>query len=213
MQVVGADWAARQWACVVLEDSVVAEVTGRKTFAEVVNDFHSADAIGVDIPIGLPIDGPYRRADREARQLVSASTVFQTYPQVVYEAGTHADAVVVCRANDWPGISRQSFGLWQRISEVAPFEDQVREVHPEVSFQQMNGAPLGASKHSWNGFFLRRRLLANHGLHIPDQLTEPLPLIDVLDAAAVAWTAQRVANRAAATLPADPRSGEPTITY
>lgn len=213
MRVIGADWAAKQWACVVLEDGVVSEVTGRKTFAEVITDFEDADAIGVDIPIGLPADGPYRRADRDARRTVSASTVFPTYPRIVYEAGSHADAVAMCRAHDWPGISRQSFGLWQRISEVAPYEGRAHEVHPEVSFQQLNGAPLRASKHSWNGFFLRRRLLADHGLHIPDQLTEPLPLIDVLDAAAVAWTAQRIANGEAVTLPADPGLGEPTITY
>jgi predicted RNase H-like nuclease len=44
-------------------------------------------------------------------------------------------------------------------------------------------------------------------------LREPLPGVDILDAAAVAWTAQRIAERRAHTIPADPDAGEPTITY
>ncbi|HAM23726.1 MAG TPA: DUF429 domain-containing protein [Actinobacteria bacterium] len=213
MRVVGVDWAAKQWACVELTDGAVTNVLGLKSFAEVVTFFDGADAIGVDIPIGLPVDGPRRRADLQARSMAGPSTVFVTYPQAVYDCPTHADAVRLCRVKNWPGISRQSYGLRTHIADVAPFAKLAHEVHPEVTFQHLNDGPLGFSKHTWNGFFIRRNLLRAQGIDVPERLREPLPGVDILDAAAVAWTAQRIAERRAHTIPADPDAGEPTITY
>src|SRR5439155_15895295 len=126
-----------------------------------------AAAIGVDIPIGLAGSGPTRRADGEARQLVSPSTVFPTFPRPAYECATHRAAVELCRARGWPGISVQSYGLWARIREVEPHAGLVHEVHPEVSFWRLNAETrLRASKHTWNGFFERLDLLDRHGIAI-----------------------------------------------
>ena len=116
-RVVGVDWAAKQWACVELTDGAVTNVLGLKSFAQVVERFDGAAAIGVDIPIGLPVDGPRRRADLEARSMAGPSTVFVTYPQAVYDCPTHGDAVAMCRDKNWPGISRQSYGLRTHIQD------------------------------------------------------------------------------------------------
>lgn len=212
-RVVGVDWAAKQWACVELTDGAVTNVLGLKSFAQVVERFDGAAAIGVDIPIGLPVDGPRRRADLQARSMAGPSTVFVTYPQAVYDCPTHGDAVAMCRDKNWPGISRQSYGLRTHIQDVAPFGDFVHEVHPEVTFQFMNDGRLGYSKHTWNGFFIRRNLLRERGINVPEILSEPLPGVDVLDAAAVAWTAHRIAAGDSLTVPPDPSGTEPTITY
>jgi predicted RNase H-like nuclease len=96
---------------------------------------------------------------------------------------------------------------------VDPHDDRVREVHPEVSFWRMNGGRLGASKHTWNGFFERRRLLDREGIVVPERLPEDARAADVLDAAAAAWTARRIAAGRHETLPAAPEPGEPTIAY
>jgi predicted RNase H-like nuclease len=213
LRVVGVDWAAKRWACVELTNGAVTTVIGLRTFADVVAHFARVQAIGVDIPIGLPLDGPRRRADLQARSMAGPSTVFATYPQSVYSCPTHAEAVALCRARDWPGISRQSYGLRTHIADVAPFAKLAHEVHPEVTFHYLNGGPLGFSKHTWNGFFIRRNLLRTQGIDVPERIPEALPGVDILDAAAVAWTAQRIAGRRAHTIPADPEAGEPTITY
>ena len=56
---------------------------------------------------------------------------------------------------------------------------------------------------------LRRSLLASNGMELRDDLG-PAGVAggdDVLDAAAAAWTANRVANGAAASLPSEPEVG------
>ncbi len=91
----------------------------------------------------------------------------------------------------------------RKILEVGRHKegDRVIEVHPEVSFRALAGEPLGFSKHTWDGFFLRRRLLEDAGVVLPAALGA-LPLLDVLDATAAAWTANRYARGEAKPLPA-----------
>jgi predicted RNase H-like nuclease len=212
-EVVGVDWAGSRWACVLLGVGTT-QVASESSFDAVIERFSYAAAIAVDIPIGLPETSPWRRADQEARKLVHPSTVFPTFPRAVYECALHGDAVALCRERGWPGISRQSYGLWKRISEVEPYADLAHEVHPEVSFWKLNGeVRLAASKHTWNGFFERKHLLEHNGVLIEDGLPEDLPALDVLDAAAAAWTALRIAQGGHKTLPASPEPGESTIAY
>ena len=70
----------------------------------------------------------------------------------------------------------------------------------------MNGGPLSWSKACWNGLHERQGLLLAEGIEIPGYLdmagaAEP---DDVLDAAAAAWSAHRVATGQAKTLPETP---------
>lgn len=213
MQVVGVDWAGRGWVCVALDgDAVAVELV--RSCADVVGRFRNAAAIAVDIPVGLPAHGPGRRADAEAGRLVRRSTVFATYPREVYEQASHAEAVALCRARGWPGISRQSYGLWKRMSDVEPYADLMHEVHPEVSFWKLNGhRRLAASKHTRTGLFERRALLEGEGIVLPDRLPVGAGTADILDAAAAAWSARRIARGEHETLPADPKPGEPAIAY
>jgi predicted RNase H-like nuclease len=213
MHVVGVDWAGQGWVCVVLDASGVL-VTTEHAFADVVARFGDTAAIAVDIPIGLPTGVPSRRADEEAGRLVPRSTVFATYPREVYQRPSHAEAVALCRLRGWPGISRQSYGLWQRMHEVETYADRVHEVHPEISFWKMNGERrLTASKHTWNGLFERRGLLEREGIAFPDSLAENARAVDVLDAGAAAWSARRIARGEHETLPRQAHPVEPVIFY
>jgi predicted RNase H-like nuclease len=61
-------------------------------------------------------------------------------------------------------------------------------------------------KATWNGFWERHRLLAKAGIQVPAGF---LPVAtagpdDVLDAAVMAWTAQRIGANVARSLPAEP---------
>lgn len=203
MRVLGVDGYARGWVAVALEDGRFAGVELSRRFDELAAA--GAAAIGVDIPIGLP-ELPPRPADVAARSFVAplGSTVFPAPPRAVAEAPDYAAANALMRELTGGGISRQAFALSARILEVAAVaerDERVVEVHPEASFRELAGEPVRASKHSWSGFQLRRRLLAAAGIEIPDDLPHA-PLADTLDAAAAAWSADRYARDAAVPLPA-----------
>jgi predicted RNase H-like nuclease len=201
---VGVDGYPRGWVTVALEVGRPVSVAAFDDFRSVLEAYPAADAFGVDIPIGLPETEP-RPADLAARRFLGgrSSAVFLTFPRRVLEAGTHAEAVAMTAELGWPGISQQSFGLRRKILEVDAFrgDDRVVEVHPEISFAELAGAPL-ESKHTPAGLAGRRAVLVAAGVQLPDDLPRA-PLVDALDAAAAAWSAARYAREEALPLPAD----------
>ena len=109
-------------------------------------------------------------------------------------------------------FSAQAWALRDKMLEtdrVAGADARVREVHPEVSFRTMAGAPLLYPKSTWGGLILRRRLLEHHGIVFPDDVgpAEVAGFDDVLDAAAAAWSASRIAAGTARSFPDDPQVG------
>jgi len=198
----GIDACRGGWVAVVLEAGQFADARFAATFMELLSVVEDAEAVGVDIPIGLPSQG-VRAAEAAARAFVGPrrNSVFPTPPRATLMAATYADARQVL-----PSLSAQSFALRKRILEVeACLEDRVFEVHPEVSFAALAGRHLNYSKGSWNGQMERRRLLAAASIDLPDDLpTGQAAPDDVLDAAIAAWSANRKTRSEAATLPADP---------
>jgi len=184
----------------------------------------SLAAIGVDMP--LHIDGAWpRAADAAARAHLGrkASSLFVTPPAAVYDAPTYAEACAVSRelTGGW-APSRQAWGLGAKIDELRAWRPAapcgVFEVHPEVSFSLMTGAPILARKTSWAGHAARRAALAAQGIVVPDDIG-PAGLAgadDVADAAAVAWSARRLAAGEARSFPDDPPptpAGEPDAIW
>jgi len=170
--------------------------------------------VGIDMPIGLA-DSGLRQADVLARAAAGPrwQSVFLTPVRSALETGDYALAVAENRRCGGGGVSRQAFGLSAKIGQVdrwlrtLPADLRVVEVHPELSFGAMAGAPLPERKSTWAGVVRRRQLLADHGIVLPDDLGEPGRTAgpdDVLDAAAVAWTALRVARGDARCLPDPP---------
>jgi len=197
--IAGADRYRRGWVAVMLEPFAV---RAAPLLASLVAD---AVCVGVDMPIGLPDVGE-READKLARTFVGPrwSSVFMTPPRRVLEAETYAAANELARTlPGGKGISRQAWALKETIFEVERLNDpRLIEVHPEVSFCAMAGAHLAHAKSTWNGQMERRRLLAERGIDLPDRLEHAgdVPVADVLDAAAVAWTAHRYARGEASSL-------------
>lgn len=169
------------------------------------------DAIGIDIPIGH-VAGGLRRGDVEARQFVGprGSSVFPAPPAEALAAGSYAAANGLLAAMGAPQMSKQAWSLLPKMVEaagVAATDRRLHEVHPEVSFCELAGEYLAWSKKSWNGLLLRRRLLADAGIHLPDLIADARGAVadDVVDAAAAAWSARRIAVGSARTFPDPPQ--------
>jgi predicted RNase H-like nuclease len=174
----------------------------KTTAAELTALWSDADAVAVDIPIGLP-DTPLRDAEREARKFVGERwpSVFATFPRVVLEAPSYEGAKSICRAKEWPQPSIQSYGMRRRIFEIeelAGADERVFEVHPEVSFRELVGETL-PPKSTPAGVSVRRDALAGAGVQFPEL---PYPLEDILDAGIAAWSAARYAEGVATPMPA-----------
>ncbi len=206
--VLGIDWARPRWVAVVLDGDAPPRVRAERDLAALVGGFPQAAWVGVDMPIGLPASG-VRTADLEARASAGPrrSSVFLAPPAEVLAAATYAEANLVARAVMGQGISQQSWGLRHTIAVVAAVaaaDPRVIEVHPELSFAALAGAPMPAAKTTWNGQMARRAALAGAGIALPDDLGDAgvVPVADVLDAAAVAWSARRRAAGEARSFPA-----------
>jgi len=105
-------------------------------------------------------------------------------------------------------MSAQAWGLRARLLEADRFRrgcaHPLYEVHPELSFGELSGAPIADSKHSRAGRATRRALLAQAGIELPAGRVPGAREDDLLDAAAVAWSARRIAAGRARVLPDPP---------
>lgn len=214
IQVVGADGYPRGWVAIALNGGAYGGAASFRHFADILAAFPGAEVIGVDIPISL-LPAGRREADRAAGALVGPrrSSVFWTPPREVVEALGYREAAARCLELTGQGLSRQSYGLRSKILEVDRLvgaDDRVVEMHPEVSFRAMAGRPLLHPKKTWNGFVLRKRLLAAAGIELPPDLggAGEAGADDVLDAAAVAWSAHRVARGKACSVPEQPEQDD-----
>jgi predicted RNase H-like nuclease len=217
--VAGVDGCRRGWVAVVLRDGAFCAADTHDDFGSVLTAARAVGcvAVGVDMPIGL-LDEGTRECERAARALLkrASGTVFPMPPRPVLEAPTHADALARCRELGIPGVSAQGFALRTKIMQVEraladaalPQPFPVLEVHPELAFLAMAGEPL-ESKKTWNGFWTRARLLREHGIAVPERLEGVGGAVpdDVLDAAAVAWSADRYVRGEAVSLPPEPQTG------
>jgi predicted RNase H-like nuclease len=210
--VAGIDGFLGGWVAVVLRDGAFASAHSAPSFAPLLEQLGPLDAVGVDIPIGLPAAAA-RAADVEARKLLGPrrSSVFMTPPRAAAEAATYDEALLACDRLGSPRVSRQAFALAAKILDVehalTATAADVREVHPECSFARMAGdRPPAAPKRTWDGLQERMALLAARNIRIPSPLGLPSQVAadDVLDAAAVAWTASRIAAGTAIPLPDPP---------
>ena len=206
--VAGADVTKGRWVVVVLRDGHFDRATITKSLADFLEETKELEVLAVDISIGLPEGKEHRQCDIAAKVFLKprSSTVFFTPPRPVLEAPTYQEGNQLSWRDYERGVSAQAYALGQKILEVDPVaagDDRIIEVHPEVCFRAMKGEPLDYSKHSWNGQAERRRLIAGAGIHLPDDLPDAgkVPPDDLLDAAAAAWSAWRVAQGTAKVLP------------
>jgi predicted RNase H-like nuclease len=215
--VTGIDACRGGWVAVelgasgIVSDIRVAATLERLTLAGPAPDGAGGQVpIGIDMPLGL-LAGGWRTADALARRALGrrAACVFAIPPRPVWDQPTYADANRRCRELTGRGLSAQAWGLRAKLLEADRHRHRsprpLHEVHPELSFSELAGAPLMASKHSPEGLAVRRALLRAAGIELPapGDLLPGVGEDDLLDAAAVAWSAARIASGTARVL-ADP---------
>ena len=212
---VGVDGHARGWVAVVIDANSCVGAASFPTFAALLHAYDGAELIGVDIPIGLTDDGA-RAADRAARAFLQgqASSVFNAPARAVLQAESYAQANALSIRAAGKGLSRQSFALMPKIREVAACasDRRVYEVHPEVAFRILGDGRLAHGKKTWGGLRQRLQLLARDGIVLPATLgsADAVGIDDVVDAAAAAWSARRIARGVARRFPAG-RARAPAI--
>jgi predicted RNase H-like nuclease len=218
LAVTGVDACARGWVAVTLGPGEVVRIA----VAASLDGLPLAGLAGIDMPLGL-LAGGWRDADVLARRALGRRgvTVFAIPPRPVWECESYAEASGLCRELTGKSFSVQAWGLRRKIGEAdqyrrraaaprrtagpgrpdAPGSADVRlyEVHPELSFAALAGGPLADSKHTAAGLAARRDLLARTGIDVP-LLVPGAAENDLLDAAAVAWSARRIAAGQAVVL-------------
>ncbi|CAN5321618.1 DUF429 domain-containing protein [soil metagenome] len=211
--VLGIDACKGGWVGVELSDGRFVDAHFRVTLAELVAAVPGAVAVGVDMPLGL-MDAEARASDRAAQRLLGgrSSAMFVMPPRPVFDAPDHASATALSVELTGKGISIQAWGLKAKLLEALALHKHsplpLFEVHPELSFREMGLLQSDGSKKSWRGQRARLRMLAGAGIEIPENLgavVAKIPADDVLDAAAAAWSAHRIAGGSAFCLPDPPQ--------
>ena len=231
MRVIGVDACRRGWVAVSLEVSPLAHRAPRLLAVRMDGSLPGvlgqaerdpAQVVGIDMPLGL-LESGWREADRMARGLLGPrrSSVFAIPPQAVWAQPSYQAANQLCRELTGKGFSVQAWGLRAKLLEANQYreacEHPMYEVHPELAFGAMAGAPLAYSKHTAAGRELRRELLARAGIVLPASSSGRVagtwvagcygaaPVTDTLDAAAVTWSTARIATGQAVILPHRPQ--------
>lgn len=182
--IAGVDGCKGGWVAVLLLDGKFHAAHWIEGVEAPFTELSATVRIAIDVPIGY---GP-RKADGLARSIVGGSSVFGIPAKERFEAPFAAGG----------GISAQAHALGRRIRHVtalAARDARFRESHPELCFIAMNDMRrLEGGKKSAGGAFARLDLLRRHGI-VLDQANlgtaQTVPLDDLLDAAACAWTAAR----------------------
>jgi predicted RNase H-like nuclease len=213
----GVDACRGGWVAVTLAPGgAPAAAPPRVRVASSLQDLGLTGLTGIDMPLGLLADG-WRTVDALARRALGrrGSTVFAIAPRPVWNEQAYADANRRCRQLAGKGLSVQAWGLRPALLQADGYRrgcrHQLYEVHPELAFCALAGSPLAESKHTREGRATRRALLAAAGVELPSvRSIRPgaggaTPAEDdVLDAAAAAWSALRIAAGTAVTI-TDPR--------
>jgi predicted RNase H-like nuclease len=233
MRVTGVDAYRGGWVAVELTDGTLTAVRAAATLRALLAD--TGWVTGIDMPLGL-LGSQWRAVDRlaAARLGPRRSSVFPIPQRPVWVQPSHAEANKLCRELTGRGLSAQTWGLRTRLLEADEYREACThpfyEVHPELAFAAMAGAPLtepvplADSKHTEAGLERRRELLAQVGITLPRRESARTttrtrlvaPLTDMLDAAAVAWSAHRIATDTAAIVSApetDDQGREIAIHY
>ncbi len=174
-----------------------------------------AQVLLIDMPIGLPEQGQ-RRCDREARQRlgVRRNSIFPAPIRPVLAASSWSEACTIREGIEGKRLSQQSWNITAKVREVdqllaeqPQLRGWLREVHPELSFSVLAGAPLDAPKRTAAGKAQRQQLVAavfgaEAFAAVRQQWRRSLVADDdILDAFAALWSAERLLAGTATVLP------------
>ena len=200
------------------------------TFGELWEDAKASGllVVAVDMPLGLPkASYTWRPCEERARGRLGekrAASVFPAPPLCTLDAADHTEADRLAVEAGGNRMSGDTYRLLEKCRDVrgaldpAAFRSSARpriaEVHAEVCFWELSGKkPTHYKKRSKRGQADRLGLLRSHFSGIDATVGEfvevppdgALRRYDMLDAAAAAWTARRIASGDAERLGNDER--------
>ncbi|HEY3516647.1 MAG TPA: DUF429 domain-containing protein [Gammaproteobacteria bacterium] len=224
--VLGLDGCKRGWVGVRLDLDQAAAPAARfyRTFGEALPDSDRPAVIAVDMPIGFldVAERGGRLCERLARQRLGPrrSSVFSAPTRAALVHGSdYAAALDANRGGGEIGLSRQCFHLIPKLVEIDTLmtpvlQRRVRESHPELVFTVLNaGRPMRFGKKTRSGRAERIRVLerAGEAYGLNREFLDPRAHVglrgggvardDLVDAAAVALAATRIARGEALSLP------------
>ena len=215
---VGIDWMKPYWLAAEICGS---EISIRKlsNIAEINNYYRSADAVLIDIPVGLPENAEENagRPDREARDYLPTGRKPSIFPVPCRQAINIENYAEASNENErvlGKKLTSQSHAFSKMIRQVDEFlaenkrwQNCLVESHPEVAFQLLNGGKgLNHSKHTEEGVQERITILQQYGVDPIFLFTEftPKQYEDVLDALILAVSAKLGCKNGFQTIPANP---------
>jgi predicted RNase H-like nuclease len=184
------------------------------TLERVLNLAEQPAIIAVDVPIGLPeVTRPGgRTCDWLARRMLGPRyrSVFSPMGRICLQMDDRKEASQLSLDRGGIGIGAQAWGLRKKLLEIDTLmrpakQATVYEVHPEVSFREMNGGqPLTHNKKTPVGERQRIKALKDNGF--PGLFLNVLKTLrsgrdDFLDACAALWTAERIYRGIATRIP------------
>jgi predicted RNase H-like nuclease len=187
-----------------------------RRLSDITEAIPSFSVITLSSPIGLP-DKPSRRGrqcDREARRLLGwprlGAILSPPSLSVAQRAKSYEHAIDL----NGGSLTRTAWAQIRHIREVretiqSHSQRRVYEVHPELSFHQLNGdRPLRHGKRTQEGQEERWSLLVARLQNLESRLEAGPPksatLANLLDAYAALSTARRISARAISRLPEEP---------
>jgi predicted RNase H-like nuclease len=142
--------------------------------------------------------------------------VFPAPVRPALDGSDYADACNLSAAACGKRLSKQAYAIMPRIKEIdtlmradPTLQATVREVHPEVCFYAWAGRPMSHPKRTLEGRSERLQLVNQHFGGAFEKLRPMLRRSevaddDLLDAFAALWTAERILDGTAQTIPAVP---------
>lgn len=213
--VAGVDGCKNGWVVAIDLGNGHTKVQHVETFSTLLLD-QNLSVIVIDIPIGLLSQGA-RECDLEARKLLGRKRRSSVFPAPLRPMLAASDWNEACRIRfevERKKCSKQAAAIIPKILEVdqsmtVELQHRVLEGHPEVSFTLMKGgSSMLHRKMTREGKEERLHLLAKHFPDIREQIAScglRGVVTDVIDAYACLWTARRVNQGIARTLPDIPQ--------
>lgn len=115
--IAGVDGAGDQWVIALLRGNAVSWAVAQHA-AAVLEEVGGCAAVGVDVPIGLPEQGP-RRCDLEARRRLgrAAASIFHAPIRAVLDATSHREACAALRQRGEAGMTIYTWGIVPKIRQ------------------------------------------------------------------------------------------------
>lgn len=215
---VGIDWMKPYWLAAEIRGD---EISIRKlsNIADINNYYLKADAVLIDIPVGIPENTAENaaRPDREARDYLPTGRKPSIFPVPCRQAINMENYAEASAENErvlGKKLTSQSHAFSKMIRQVDEFlaenkcwQNRLVESHPEVAFQMLNGGKgLNHSKHTEEGIQERITILQQYGINPMPLFAEftPKQYEDVLDALCLAGSAKLGCENGFRTIPENP---------